>query len=727
MFANPPRAIHAAKVALAVVLVYWLTLQWGWMKPLWAGFAVIFCSLMSQGESLNKSALRLWGTVIGGIAVFVIIALFSQDRWLLLSAVCVYLGVVVYLMTGSKDNYMWQVSCFVVLAVLPAASGDPAYIFQTGVERMLETTLGCCVWALIDMLIVPVTNSAKLGRTATELAGAQEKLFSWCREQSQRVDDQPADHGDYAILRAQQLKLLEELDKALAAAGAESHEVRERRAEWSEFVDGSRSLALAFDQWQSGLGELVRIDMTAAVRGFSELAAAAGDVLADSSALWDGGDARSVVESTRPELEAGDLAALSNFDQAAVLVSAENLKEAAALVQRLNRSARLLNDQPAVESAPAPAAKAPELLVPVLDPDRLRAVAFIITLVVGCFLLWVWFDPPGHASIWTVTAIFGTIAASLPHVRIGSILFKVFALVLPVSALIYIFIMPALSSFAELAVLMLVYFFAVQYWLKNPLAVMLASAGFLIMTGIGNEQSYSFVGVAVSYLFILLASMLLVTGSYVLGTPRPEKRLLGMLGRYFRSANYLLHTMAEPDRERRGPVAEWLSQFHEREVTTLPKKMRMWASQIDRVNYPANTPEQVAAMVDGLVGLNYRLRELLLVRDVPHSPELTRQLGAAVADWRAAIQGVFSQIVSDTEQRPDVAQLREQLDARMHAIEELLTQILESDAGAQLGSAEQANAYRVLGGYRGVSIAALSWLEHAVRMDFDDWRRESFS
>ena len=80
MFKDPARAIHAAKVAFGVVLVYWLAMQWGWQKPMWAGFAVIFCSLLSQGESLNKSALRLWGTVIGGVAALLFIALFGQDR-----------------------------------------------------------------------------------------------------------------------------------------------------------------------------------------------------------------------------------------------------------------------------------------------------------------------------------------------------------------------------------------------------------------------------------------------------------------------------------------------------------------------------------------------------------------------------------------------------------------------------------------------------------------------
>ncbi|MGB5716263.1 MAG: FUSC family protein [Gammaproteobacteria bacterium] len=64
------KAKQAIKIALAMSLAYGIALQLGWDNPMWAGFAVAFVSLATVGQSMNKAALRMLGTLIAvGVAL----------------------------------------------------------------------------------------------------------------------------------------------------------------------------------------------------------------------------------------------------------------------------------------------------------------------------------------------------------------------------------------------------------------------------------------------------------------------------------------------------------------------------------------------------------------------------------------------------------------------------------------------------------------------------------
>jgi len=78
------RAKESIKTGLAVVIVYAIAFHLGWEKPYWAAFAAIVISLDTAGQSLNKAALRMFGTLVAGTVALILIALFSQERWSML-------------------------------------------------------------------------------------------------------------------------------------------------------------------------------------------------------------------------------------------------------------------------------------------------------------------------------------------------------------------------------------------------------------------------------------------------------------------------------------------------------------------------------------------------------------------------------------------------------------------------------------------------------------------
>jgi len=55
---------ESIKTALAMTLVYGISLEMDWDRPYWGGFAVAFISLNTIGQSLNKGVLRLIGSAL---------------------------------------------------------------------------------------------------------------------------------------------------------------------------------------------------------------------------------------------------------------------------------------------------------------------------------------------------------------------------------------------------------------------------------------------------------------------------------------------------------------------------------------------------------------------------------------------------------------------------------------------------------------------------------------
>ena len=58
------RTKKALKTSIAVVIAYAIALYMNWDRVYWAAFAVAFCSLATIGQSLNKAAMRMFGTLL---------------------------------------------------------------------------------------------------------------------------------------------------------------------------------------------------------------------------------------------------------------------------------------------------------------------------------------------------------------------------------------------------------------------------------------------------------------------------------------------------------------------------------------------------------------------------------------------------------------------------------------------------------------------------------------
>jgi hypothetical protein len=90
------RSKETIKTGLAMAISYGVALQLGWDNPKWAGIAVAMISLSTAGQSLNKGAMRMLGTLVGLAAALTFLAIFPQDRWLFMVVLSLYVGFCTY-------------------------------------------------------------------------------------------------------------------------------------------------------------------------------------------------------------------------------------------------------------------------------------------------------------------------------------------------------------------------------------------------------------------------------------------------------------------------------------------------------------------------------------------------------------------------------------------------------------------------------------------------------
>ena len=149
------RTKEAVKTGLAMAISFGIALQLGWEKPSWAGMAVAMISLSTAGQSINKGAMRMLGTLVGLGAALTFLALFSQDRWLFMVTVSLYVGFCTYMLTGKKLVYFWFVSAFVCMLITIAGGANSQNAFYTALMRAQETGLGILVYSLVSVFLWP--------------------------------------------------------------------------------------------------------------------------------------------------------------------------------------------------------------------------------------------------------------------------------------------------------------------------------------------------------------------------------------------------------------------------------------------------------------------------------------------------------------------------------------------------------------------------------------------
>jgi uncharacterized membrane protein YccC len=715
---------EAIKTGLAFALVFGIAMQLGWMNPYWAGWAVAVVALPTAGASIRKGTLRVVGTIPGCLAALVIQALAPQDRWTFMLLTCGWMFFTTYLMVSrQKDSYLWVMAGYVCLMILLSDLDSSANMFESAVFRTVETVMGVVVYTLIAVFLWPLTNLGAIKKSSAELAATLGHIYRAGRD---TMLGHAAPEAGFQGLQAKVVPQLAQFGQVLQAEGSESYEVSQARRLWERFHGLSTALLETAGRWQSGFAELERIDVRAVFPELSAFFAELDSRFAVLPQLLAGRSTGYLPRTILLDADPAELERLAGFDRAAVEVARKEMERLEELTAALVECARELEGHAAsggrAKPMLAPGVRDRATRLPVPDWDHLRSAAFVAATTGVGFLIWILFDPPGHSGWFQFSGTIALIVAAVPPLRASRLIAPV-AVSSAICLAIYVFVMPQLSSFLGLGLLLFTCMFLNCYFLSG-MARFFSSMAILNILQIQNQQVYSFAAMANVFIFLVMGFTFLFVMSYLLGSPRPEKVVLHLLDRFFRSAEFLMSRKA-PEPGRVSGLERWRIVFHQRQLRSLPAKLAAWGKAIDRKRFPDNAPEQIQALVTSVQTLVYRIEQFLETGSVYRAKPLSPELREDVKTWQAGIENIFSAWARKPEAEP-VAALRQRLETGLVRLEERIEEVVNR-AGGEVSREEGENFFQVLGGYRGISEAALAYAGAAQVINWSHWREERFS
>ena len=175
---------EAVKTSLALTLVYWIGLQFGWVNPYWAGWAVAMIAIpAAAGASLHKGMLRLLGTIPGCFGALLIYYIAGTDRWIFMILTCTWVACNTYLMLiDKKHSYFWNVAGFVALIILLTSQTDSNSLFEYAVFRTIETAMGVVVYTIVALFLWPASNLNQVKSSAFALVNAQLQVLKTAQQ-----------------------------------------------------------------------------------------------------------------------------------------------------------------------------------------------------------------------------------------------------------------------------------------------------------------------------------------------------------------------------------------------------------------------------------------------------------------------------------------------------------------------------------------------------------------
>lgn len=699
-----------------MTLAYGIALWMDWDKPMWAGFAVAVTSLGTIGQSINKGALRIGGTFAGVAVALLLLALFPQDRWLFALGLSLHVGFCTYMMGGREGQYFWTVAGFVAPIIALEAGPTSAASFDIAVVRAQQTAIGVLAVVLMAIVVWPRSSGAAFTHVVRELARADHALFDVYSARFLGDDD-----GADLVARRKALAPLRERAAGLVeAAETDTYAVWEARRAWQAYRRAFGMLGSALERWRQSFTDTAAMDVRRLLPDVDAFLGEIGWRLATIDGMHHGRGPEREPASHPLHVDSAAARALTRFEQTALEVARGRLVELDRVSRSMFEASRAIYDGAPTPSVADDHFDAQESAFPP-DPDRLFAALRVIVMV---WLAWMMFvfvpDLPGGVALVVTTAAFAMPLAISPQIQITSLLVPT-AFGFFLSGCVYMLVMPALTSFWQLAIVIFVATFSAPLLFPAPqqfLSQMMYLAFFLIGISVENSQTYSFTIWADKGLMIIFMFALLTLGAYIPRSTMPDVHVAHLLERFKNSADYLLASL---HREGERPLSAWHQAWrnhHLRQIRATPRQLRSWLPVLrSEALLPTDRPG-FAAMIETLADLGLRLADLVEIRAKAQATPLVRRPADDIRASRRALQTKLAHFGAGSMQ--DAAEAGPAMTELTLRVDRAIEAFLRAPAASQVGAEERANMYRVLGAYRGV-VGAVDTLTHQASAV--DWQR----
>ncbi|WP_426417959.1 FUSC family protein [Aestuariirhabdus sp. LZHN29] len=707
---------ESIKTALAMTIAFGIALSLDWDKAYWAAFAVAFVSLGPVGQSVNRAAMRMLGTLMGVVIALIIISLFAQDRWMFMLFLSLWLGVCTYMLAGPGQPYNWHVAGFVSAIICMDAGQAADGAFALAVSRCLETMLGVVVYSLVTIFLWP--SRSNFGATVVSMVSAHHRLFS---SYLAVCLGEAGDQSETQRLRGEVMQAKASFAGVLAAAEIDDHEVWEHKAQWLYYQRLDNQMVETMERWREGFADTESLKLRELLPGFDRYAAELASRLEGIEKMLSGHAPAS--ELATIELHPSAAAEkLTPFERSALTTLRARMQRMETVAGELFECVSAIKGFGAgiTEAKAAPPTRAPF----VLDLDRFRAALVLMLVMWMAWVAMVYVEGlPGGAGFLGLMCSLGMVLAINPQLPVSK-LFRPVTVSVFLACIAYLFIMPHLTRFYELGILIFVMTFGICYRYSSPAQGLGRAAGlalFVTIASITNQQSYSFLSVATAALMFVIMFLL----AYIPFTPQPERRFRNLLNRFFSSASYLMAINGAVPARSMSPLQRWKLAFHTYELSTLPQKLQGWAPQIKTRANSADAQPHALALVGSLQTLGYKMQELLEERRVEQSPVLEQALREDVLAWKAGVHSIIQRLSEGTE-TVEIDSLSLNVSSFLDRLEKRISGVLEASSGEPLSSQQGEDFYRLLGAFRGVTDALVDYVGCSQNVPWHQWKEGRF-
>ncbi len=331
-------------------------------------------------------------------------------------------------------------------------------------------------------------------------------------------------------------------------------------------------------------------------------------------------------------------------------------------------------------------------------------------------------NPPGHATWYIMGGVFALIFAGAQQVKTVKLIIP-FIIAMILASLIYVFVLPELTNFYQLGILLFTCMFVIQYFLSGPATAFSPSLSFNLLLSIIRRHTISS-GLINSFVFVSMLMMYLFGMSYIINSPRPEKALLKLVSRFFKSAKYLVSQHAElKSNSQPSFIQRYKTEFYQHELHSLPAKIYAWGKAIDKKLFPNTDYKEIEEIVNTMEVLVVRMDTLTEANSCSNENNLI-ELNEILSSWRQRLVKAFDNWdnIPQEEIKNNTSEL---VLKKMNELEEKLKDIVAKNEG-KINEAEGIRFYHLLGGYRGVTEATLRFAQVSDQLDWKQWKEERF-
>ena len=713
------KAKEAIKVGLSFSLVIAVACQLGWMNPYWASLAVGQIALFPAGQSLNNGALRIVGTIYATIASLIIYALAPQERWIFAALTAGWMMFTTYMMIkDAKVSYLWNTAGFAALAILATHQSSSATIFYSAMARSIETIMAIIVYTLVTVFIWPDSNIASLKRVATDLISVQTRIFGLLDS----LEDSTKVKRSFQATVKQGFQLLTAFQQALYAKGSETFEVQQVAEFWTEFYGLSRQLEQSLNRLYNSNFGLKTIVISNIVPNLDEYRQEVIRRFGLAEDILQKGTREFKIKTVVLDVDEAYLKNLSPFDQVAFASRKEELEKVEKLSRKILKCVSNIMDDSVHKKVTEPRTHVSiyERFTP--DLEHLKSVFFIGSFTFVCFCIWFFVDPPGHMLWMQLPPTIAMLVAATPQMKTNKMVVPCF-FIYSFFLMVNMHIMPQLSSFTQLGPLLFICMFCVFYFATGVYKV-LSVIAITTKLMVSNEQTYDFAASFNMIIWSVSTYAVLYAFSYMLSSPRPQKAVLSLIRRYFKSAEYL--ASESQNNEKKGGWKKIKTAFYSYELRTLPLKIRSWSQAINHKNYPKNSPHDIDELLINILSLSYSIEEWISSNRLPQTKHMLSDTKKELGEWNKGIKNVFQDYYNDLDSSLSV-QVEEVFNRHIFTLESIVNKnkvlIKQLDVTAQ----ERENLYRLMGSYQGLSLSLISYAAAAEQINWKHWQEEVFA